>query len=164
MKRYLTAILLIFLSCNSYASATDQDDTICVNGECMEVLKREVAQVHKTLTVERVIDGDTLVADGITIRLWGIDAPERNEPLYGHTRLLLKQLIADKPITCKFIEFDIYKRQVMQCSDYQKQDLGAFLVKTGFAEDYPHYSGGYYQSEQELAKKLKLGIWQDTTR
>ena len=45
----------------------------------------------------------------------------------------------------------------MQCSDHQSQDLGAFLVKTGFAEDYPQYSGGYYQPEQSLAKRLNHG-------
>jgi endonuclease YncB( thermonuclease family) len=28
----------------------------------------------------RVVDGDTLKVDGVTYRLWGIDAPESHQP------------------------------------------------------------------------------------
>jgi endonuclease YncB( thermonuclease family) len=28
----------------------------------------------------RVVDGDTLKVDGVTYRLWGIDAPESGQP------------------------------------------------------------------------------------
>jgi endonuclease YncB( thermonuclease family) len=52
---------------------------------------------HATMVLERVIDGDTFIASGLKIRLWGIDAPERGEPLYQHSRLVLKQILQSGP-------------------------------------------------------------------
>lgn len=160
MKLLISILTLVFLVNTSFASSIDRNESLCIDKECIQVLKSEPVEVYKELSVERVIDGDTLlVAGGLKIRLWGIDAPEKDEPLYKHSALLLEQLIADKEITCKFIEFDRYQRSVMQCSDHTGQDIGAFLVKTGFARDYPKYSGSYYKPEEDLAKKLNLGIW-----
>ena len=34
----------------------------------------------------RVVDGDTLKVDGVTYRLWGIDAPESGQPCAGGYR------------------------------------------------------------------------------
>lgn len=36
-------------------------------------------EVEVGASVAAVVDGDTLVLDGLRVRLWGIDAPERNQ-------------------------------------------------------------------------------------
>lgn len=63
---------------------------------------------------ERVVDGDTFVASGKMIRIWGIDAPEREDPAYRISGWLLKSLLEEKNLKCRFITIDKYKRDVMQ--------------------------------------------------
>ena len=110
------------------------------------------------LKVERVIDGDTIVADGRKIRLWGINAPEKNEGYYQAAKLFLESLLKDGEVSCKLIDIDKYQREVMHCFS-QGDDLGSLLVQVGLAEDYKKYSEGYYAYEQDTAKIRLLGIW-----
>lgn len=115
---------------------------------------------HAVLQLERVIDGDTIVASGKKIRLWGIDTPEKGDPLFGVAKLFLESLLKNGDLTCKFIEQDRYKRDVMHCL-ISGSDIGSMMVQMGMAEDYESYSGGYYQAEQELAKAHKRGLWKN---
>ena len=113
---------------------------------------------YEVLAFERVVDGDTFKASGRTIRIWGINAPEKKQPLYEETTLALKAFLETGVLKCKLIEQDKYKRDVMHCYSGQN-DLGALMVKAGFARDFAKYSGGFYRSEQNFAKSSNLGIW-----
>lgn len=113
---------------------------------------------YETLEFQRVVDGDTIVASGRKIRLWGIDAPERGEALFEVSSKGLELFISDQSLTCKFIELDRYQRDVMHCLVNGK-DIGALMIKVGFAKDYSKYSGGFYKPEERFAKKAKLGVW-----
>jgi endonuclease YncB( thermonuclease family) len=110
------------------------------------------------LKFERVVDGDTLIAGGRMIRVWGIDAPEKNDPAYRVSGWLLQSLVEGKILSCRFITVDKYKRDVMQCLAGEL-DVGAVMVKFGMAKDYKRYSAGYYQPEEKEAKTKKRGIW-----
>lgn len=126
---------------------------------CEELATSPKAQTSsEKLNFERVIDGDTLVASGRKIRIWGIDAPEKNTPAYMASSWLLQSLVSGGDLTCKFIDLDKYKREVMHCL-IDGLDIGAMMVKVGMAKDYKKYSGGYYQQEQSQAKAAKRGIW-----
>lgn len=130
------------------------NDELCSN--LSEALKDRPDQL--SLKYERVIDGDTFVADGHIIRIWGIDAPESNEPTYRISGWLLQSLIKDKVLNCKPIYVDKYKRDVMQCYS-EGIDIGSVMVKFGMAKDHKRYSAGYYQPEEKEAKSKKRGIW-----
>lgn len=53
--------------------------------------------------VTRVIDGDTVVLDGAeTVRLLGIDAPEKDQPLYDSATALLAGLVLDKSVVLSY--------------------------------------------------------------
>lgn len=110
------------------------------------------------LQFERVVDGDTFVASGRKIRVWGIDTPERNEIGYQVAGWFLESLIKDRQLSCKLIAKDKYQRDVMQCY-CDGVDIGSEMVRFGLARDYKKYSGGFYQREQEAAKKGKRGLW-----
>ena len=110
------------------------------------------------LKFERIIDGDTFVADGRIIRLWGIDAPEKNEKGYRVSTWLLESILKDKDLACKFISIDRYKRDVMQCR-VEDQDVGSIMTKFGMARDYKRFSAGYYEEEEAEARQHKRGIW-----
>jgi endonuclease YncB( thermonuclease family) len=113
---------------------------------------------HEPVVLERVIDGDTIVASGKKIRLWGINTPEKGDPLFDVARMFLEALLKEGTLSCKFIEEDRYKRNVMHCL-IDNSDIGSMMVQMGMAEDYESYSGGYYQAEQELAKADRRGLW-----
>lgn len=125
-----------------------------------EAQKTGIEKVYDVLSLERVVDGDTIIASGRKIRLWGIDAPEKNEPHYLAAKLMLESLLDDGTLTCKFIEKDRYERDVMHCL-VDHSDLGSMLVQVGVAKDYKRYSGGYYQHEQAIAQSKNLGVWKD---
>lgn len=132
--------------------------------ETQQILSSEQQQLvdkddYQEVIFEHVIDGDTLVASGKTIRLWGIDAPEKNEPMYEICAKVLELFAETGKLECKLINFDRYDRQVMHCYS-GNSDLGSSMVKTGFAKDYKKYSGGFYQQEQNFAKAGNLGIWE----
>jgi endonuclease YncB( thermonuclease family) len=107
-----------------------------------------------------VIDGDTIVLGQTHIRLWGIDAPEKNQPFGPQAKQALQNII-DGPLVCKQKAIDKYKRVVAQCF-VDKKDIGSAMVAFGYAWDYPQYSKGYYKQEQVIAQKEHRGLWQQS--
>ena len=112
---------------------------------------------HTEFTLERVINGFVIVADGLKIRLWGIDVPVQ---FHRPAKIFLQSLTAKGKLTCKFIEKDSYGRHVMHCL-IDGLDIGSMMVNVGLARDYTKYSGDYYQYEEDLAKAKKRGIWSE---
>lgn len=116
---------------------------------------------NDVLVYERVIDGDTFVASGKKIRLWGVDAPEKNKPEGYTASIYLEVLLEQGQLNCKFMYKDRYQRDVMKCFS-DGFDIAADLVKMGMAQDYKKYSNGYYSKEEQKAKNSKSGIWLNT--
>ena len=54
--------------------------------------------VNDTVTVTRVVDGDTFKVGEKYIRLIGIDTPEKNEEYYNESTQILKNLIEGKEV------------------------------------------------------------------
>ena len=139
----------------AYAPFTcSKEDPAC---EEISDIPEETSSFEK-LSFERVIDGDTFVASGRKIRIWGIDAPEKKEAAFTASSWLLQSLISEGTLKCKLVDIDRYKREVMHCL-IDDLDIGAMMVKVGMAKDYTKYSGGYYQQEQSEAKAKNRGIW-----
>lgn len=153
----LIAISLIFLSSYQVSNVrAELNDSIDFKHD--DRILEETA--YKELNVERVIDGDTFIAEGLRIRLWGIDAPEKKEGFYEISGEALKYFLGTS-VKCKLIDYDRYQRSVMHCLTKNNADIGAVMVKTGFAKDYKKYSGGFYQREQKFARDAGLGVWGD---
>ncbi len=91
-----------------------------------------------------VTDGDTLRADGVGIRLWGIDAPEPDEPGGPEARAALQAFTAGAELRCEVKGTDRYRRIVARCDLPYGRDLACVLVAGGWAQDWPRYSGGAY--------------------
>ncbi|PJG53745.1 nuclease [Bradyrhizobium forestalis] len=115
-----------------------------------------------------VIDGDTLEIHGARIRLSGIDAPESAQLCRGDDSLqyrcgakaanLLSAYIARQPVNCAPKELDQYGRTVATCS-VAGIDMADWLVRNGFALDWPRYSNGKYREAQREAERAGRGIW-----
>lgn len=91
-----------------------------------------------------VVDGDTLRANGVGIRLWGIDAPERKEAGGPEAMAAMERLTAGAELRCEVKDVDPYRRIVARCDLPDGRDLACALVAGGWARDWPKYSGGAY--------------------
>src|ERR1700734_1304720 len=98
-----------------------------------------------------IIDGDTVEIHNSRIRVFGIDAPEsdqlcRNEEseLYRCGQKASNALfdyINRRPVNCVEVDRDRYGRIVGVCS-VEGMDVADWLVRNGFALDWPKYSKG----------------------
>ena len=114
-----------------------------------------------------VTDGDGLRIGDERIRLWGIDAPElgqqcnRNRTAYPcgtEARVALERLVSAGAPSCDRLYEDPYGRTVARCS-VAGTDLGAEMVRLGWAVDFRRYSNGAYADEEAQARAAKRGLW-----
>ena len=96
--------------------------------------------------VARVVDGDTFKLSGQSqsIRVWGLDAPERNKAGGSAATATLNALISGQTLSCVVVDIDRYQRLVGQCFLPDGRDITAAMIKTGTATEYCRYSKGYY--------------------
>lgn len=117
--------------------------------------------------IPRIVDGDTLEINGIKIRLFGIDAPERGQICrddsnngYDCGAKATEQasiLISGEVVSCLPRTTDRYGRTVAVCS-IAGNDLGKKLVSSGWAVAFERYSRDYI-SDENLAHNQRLGLW-----
>ena len=112
------------------------------------VTQRAVADDLGTIEarVARVVDGDTFKLSGQSqsIRVWGLDAPERNKVGGSAATAALNALISGQTLSCVVVDIDRYQRLVGQCFLPDGRDITAAMIMTGTATEYCRYSKGYY--------------------
>lgn len=114
-------------------------------------------------------DGDSIHADGVYYRLWGIDAPEKAQtcsrpaapkwPCGQAASAAMREMISGQAVTCQPRDRDRYGRTVAVCGTAAIPDLGAEMVRRGLALDYKRYSGGAYAGQERAARRAKRGMW-----
>jgi endonuclease YncB( thermonuclease family) len=114
----------------------------------------------------RAIDGDTLVIDGRRVRLFGVNAPDGQQlcQLAGkpyrcgqEAAFALDKLISKRTITCDLRGTDRWEASMAVCFA-DRQDLGAAMVRQGWAVAYMRYSGIYAKLE-DTARRERRGMW-----
>lgn len=117
--------------------------------------------------VSFVTDGDTVNAtiDGNneSIRLFGIDAPEKSQAFGQVAKQFTTEMINHKVVTIKTQPSeDRYKRTVADIYVNDTIWLNYELVKAGLAWHWSKYSKNPKLAEaMEYAKKNKKGLWKD---
>ena len=113
-----------------------------------------------------VIDGDSLIVDGIEMRLQGIDAPEYDQPCLQRTfrscgsmaeTYLRDEIIADADVACTIHDTDQYGRSIASCY-IGNRDIEQEMVRAGYATAYRYYSTKYVEDE-DYARANNLGLW-----
>ncbi|MFM8899184.1 MAG: thermonuclease family protein [Burkholderiales bacterium] len=121
----------------------------------------------QTCTVFSIADGDTIsvrcsTGGQVTIRISGIDAPEKRMPYGQRSKQALSTLCYLQQAGIRPKSEDRYGRVVadVQC---QGRDVGAEQVRTGMAWVYDRYARGHGELYplQAAAKAAKLGLWAD---
>lgn len=114
----------------------------------------------------RAADGDSLDLSGISVRLFGVDAPELAQSCERggaswacgkQAASKLASLVAGTPVMCEQKDIDDYGRIVATCRA-GSVDLGGALVDAGLAVALPHFSDRYVAAEAR-ARAAGLGIW-----
>ena len=119
------------------------------------------AQTTYTGKVVKIKDGDTFVVlDSLnvqhTIRLAGIDAPEKKQDFGDKAKEFTTSEVALKNVIVKIQARDIYGREVSWVY-YDKKNLAEELLKAGLAWHYKEYDKSkYLQNLEDLARNNKV--------
>lgn len=115
----------------------------------------------------RVADGDTLDVGNERVRLFGIDAPEKDQSCATPSgkdwacgavaQASLNMLLVNETVRCREQDRDPYGRIVAQCF-VGEQDVGAWMVREGWAMAYRQYSWRYIPHELK-ARLDRTGVW-----
>ena len=127
-----------------------------------------VAQAHAETLLGRAIwihDGDTVTINAkngtwFKVRLWGIDAPELDQPGGKEAMLELIQLIGRKTVTVSVKDRDRYGR-IVGVITYRNRDINREMIQRGHARYYKQYAPDQkvYADAEQTAKEKKEGLW-----
>lgn len=111
-----------------------------------------------------IIDGDTFLAapDSVNYRLWGIDAPELDQPWGRAAKAALMDLIHRKRVTV-VRRGTSYKRPVVQVTTTNDRDVALELLKMGLAWYTPEFAPDRedYKKAEAEAREAKRGLWSE---
>ena len=131
--------------------------------------KEKVKRIVKSLkefegVVSWVYDGDTVLVKShgvkISVRLWGIDTPEKKQPGGRDALRYLIKMTRRRKVRIKPIESGIYGRLIAKI--YVKEKcINLEMIKAGYAWWYERYSKGWTAGKeaQAEAQAAKRGIW-----
>jgi endonuclease YncB( thermonuclease family) len=161
-KVVIPAIIISIAGLTSWRSITQQSR------------KFNIPKTSNIGTVKRVSDGDTLVLEnGNRIRLCGIDAPEKDQPLGKESKTNLERLIANarNQVMVQETDRDRYGRIVAEVfvkantsNPEEEYLLNAEQLSAGMAYVYPQYVNGCTQPDvlkqaERNAIAAKKGVW-----
>ncbi len=110
-----------------------------------------------------VIDGDTLVIHRRHVRLFGMDAFERDQrcgqmACGQQATGAMRNLVRGQIVTCVRQDIDPYGRWVSLCHLASGVDPGQEMVRRGLAVAYRTFSDRYVPDE-DTARQAKAGAW-----
>ena len=114
-----------------------------------------------------ITDGDTITVlidrTPLTVRLHGIDAPEKKQPFGTRAKQTASALAFDQTVTVEITDTDRYGRTVGIIHLRDGRILSHELVEAGMAWWYRKYSpkDSVLASLEADAKQAKRGLWSD---
>ncbi|MAG78902.1 hypothetical protein CMI40_00820 [Candidatus Pacearchaeota archaeon] len=109
-----------------------------INYSFLDSLLINFFEGKKTAYVERVVDGDTIKIDNDTsLRMLGINTPEKGEKYYNEAKESLQQSVSNKTIELEFgkDKYDRYKR-ILAYIYFKRENINLELVRNGYANFY----------------------------
>jgi endonuclease YncB( thermonuclease family) len=121
--------------------------------------------------VQRVKDGDTVVVSmgegTVTVRIWGIDAPESDQPYGPYATQAVRKVAKGEPCRLIVRDRDRYGRVIGRVitTGERKLDVGLSLVHSGYAWACTRYASGTHNIQErveeahEEARQAGRGLW-----
>ena len=132
----------------------------------------------ETVTVKRIIDGDTLVVEtprslGLRVRLWGIDAPEIGQAGGDASADALDKVIEhvggwDDKMLLEIMAFDVYGRAIgllYAPKDGRLRSINCRMLAVGHAYCQRVQKGAYtlsvmgFHATERKARRARRGLW-----
>lgn len=136
-------------------------------GNTKEAVSKEASAVTETAppiitTVDKVIDGDTVIAGGIRYRLAMIDAPETDQAFGVEATAFLRGLVESAEVTFAGTQKDQYGRTIANAS-INGVSIAEVMVENGYAWPYmvPNEFENQLYKLQDHARAGALGLWAD---
>ena len=101
-----------------------------------------------SVSAQTVQDGYSIIrGDGVRVRLYGIDAPEKDQPYGKEARKVLKQYM---PLVAKMKEYDEdrYGRFIVELFTEDNKSINAAMICQGAAWWYEYYAPDRPQFKQ----------------
>jgi len=116
--------------------------------------------------VSRVIDGDTFVlANGMKIRLKGINTPEKSEWLDVEATEFVRRLVENKSVKIESHGFDKYGRMLAYVF-VNGENLNKEILERGLATLYYYEEDSHYEElkrAEEFARLNGIGLWKKSS-
>jgi len=105
--------------------------------------------------VERVIDGDTIVVEGVSVRMLGLNTPEKGEKYYAEAKEYTSSMVMNKTIKIERRGKDRYNRELAYLFEVESgKNINSEIVREGYANYYfPDGQDNYY--------KLFVDAWEE---
>lgn len=119
---------------------------ITINYSFIDSFLIKIFNSRDRVLVIEVIDGDTLKINGTSIRLLGINTPEKGEVYYSEAKEFLKQLVLNQTVELEYgkEKYDKYGRTLAYIF-LNNENINLKLVRGGFANFYfPSGRDRYY--------------------
>ena len=146
----IIVIALLCLSGCKNSNTTGEQPVVSISGKVVRVLDGDTIKIHSK--------NDDWV---YTVRLYGIDAPEKKQPYGREAQRYLMKLIDDREVTAIIRDKDKYGRYIATVV-YNDVDINAEMIKAGLAWYYSRYSiNTGYAELMHRAIGEKKGLWQD---
>jgi endonuclease YncB( thermonuclease family) len=116
------------------------------------------------LRVVEVTDGDTIKAqaqngDTVTVRVWGIDAPESSQPYGPAATDVARQLVGGEVADIEIVDEDRYGRFIGRVRT-GGTDLAASLALSGYAWHSRRYpTSQQIKNAEQRARREERGLW-----
>ncbi len=125
-----------------------------------------MADTTWTARVVWVLDGDSLIVKRgqkkITIRVAGIDAPEKNQPWADAAKKFAIRRAKGRSVTVRVKELDHYGRTVAHLFFENGDHFGTMMIEAGLAWWYRRYSrDATLEMAEKKARREKIGLWSE---
>lgn len=150
----------------NYQKALEVDPNFFFSAQSLTVIT--------TATVNRVVDGDTVIIElagqKVTVRVIGINSPEleTHQCMATAAAQLAQKTLNNQAVTINsepnYDDQDQYHRLLRYITLPDKSDFGATMISSGLARQYDFGGKNYkfrdqYKSLEQKAKESKLGLW-----
>jgi endonuclease YncB( thermonuclease family) len=113
--------------------------------------------------VERVIDGDTMVCDNQTIRLLGINTPEKSQAYYQEAKDFLRQIENKTVEVLRDNEDEDKYNRKLRYVFYENELLNAEILQEGLATSFMLEDLKYedkFRNAENYAKNNGIRLWE----
>lgn len=164
LKPAITLLLIIIFSQQVYAKAP-------LGTFHGTVPKVSDGDTFKIIPDKLIIGAKTNIKGEVSIRLYGVDAPETKKPQWPaqpyseSAKDYLARLVEGKTIICEMKDLDRYQRAVCIVMVNGK-NVNLEMVRAGYAWAYTKYLDRPYASEyigiEEEARQARKGLWKES--